>query len=117
MKPIGFAALLLCTPFAAGGAVADVSGLTLTQGDIFADPVGTVMDVSVANSGTATVAAVQVTCTFSEGGKPAGTVSTILYNITAGGTGDGRMQLMGTSAHSATCTLADVPAGTPMPSN
>ncbi|MCJ8142640.1 hypothetical protein MKI84_06895 [Ancylobacter sp. A5.8] len=116
MKPIGFAVLLLA-PLAASSALADVSGLTLTQGDIFADPVGTVMDVSVANAGANTVAAVQITCTFAEGGKPAGTVSTIIYNITPGGTGDGRIQLMGASAHSARCTLADVPAGTPMPSN
>lgn len=114
MKPIGFTALLLCV---AGVAVADVAGLTLTQGDIFTNPVGTVMDVSVANGGTATVAAVEVTCTFSSAGKPVGTASSVIYNITPGGTGDGRIQLMGAAGNSATCTLADAPAGTPMPAN
>lgn len=93
--------------FGLSPALAQTAGLTLTPGDIFTNPVGTVMDVSVANGTANTVGSVLVTCAFTAAGKPAGSSGTTLYNITPGMTGKERIQLMGAKADAASCSLSN----------
>ena len=87
-------------------ALADDPTLKVKQGDIFTDPVGTVMGVSVANEGATTVGAVVVTCDFTASGKSAGTASTTIYNILAGGTGKDQVHLLGSVADAAHCAVS-----------
>lgn len=81
------------------------AGLALTQGDIFSDDVGTMIGVSVANNTAATIGSVDVTCSFTAKGKPAGSASTTIYNIVAGATGQDQVRLMGPKADAATCAM------------
>ncbi|GAB4069602.1 hypothetical protein KHC28_24280 [Ancylobacter sonchi] len=80
--------------------------LKVKQGDIFSDPVGSVMDVSVANEGSATIGAAVVTCEFTAAGKSVGTASTTIYNIVAGSTGKDQVHLMGGTADAARCAIS-----------
>lgn len=80
--------------------------LKLKIGDIFTDPVGSVMNVSVLNEGTAVVGAAVVTCQFTAAGKPVGTASTTIYNIVAGSSGKDQVHLMGTAADAANCVIS-----------
>ena len=107
LLPSAFAALLLATaaPFATAAHAAEPA-LTVRQGDIFTDPVGTVMNVSVVNAGATTVGAAVVTCDFTTKGKPAGTASTTIYNIEAGATGKDQVHLMGGTADGASCVIS-----------
>ncbi|MDR6954614.1 hypothetical protein J2X65_003988 [Ancylobacter sp. 3268] len=80
--------------------------LKLKQGDIFTDPVGSVMGVSVVNEGQTTIGAAVVTCDFTVSGKAVGTASTTIYNIVAGSTGKDQVHLMGSAADAARCTIS-----------
>ena len=80
--------------------------LKLKQGDIFTDPVGSVMGVSVANEGQTTIGAAVVTCDFTVSGKAVGTASTTIYNIVAGSTGKDQVHLMGSAADAARCAIS-----------
>lgn len=84
------------------------AGLSLTQGDIFTNDVGTVMGVTVANNTAATVGSVTVQCSFTAKGKPAGSAGTTIYNIVAGATGQDRVNLMGPKADAASCTITSI---------
>lgn len=81
------------------------SGLTLTQGDIFTNDVGTVIGVSVTNHTSTTVGSVGVTCAFTVKGAPAGSASTTIFNIVAGEKGQDQVHLMGPKADAATCSI------------
>ncbi|MFD2140597.1 hypothetical protein [Ancylobacter oerskovii] len=82
------------------------SALKVKHGDIFTDPVGSVMDVSVVNEGQATVGAAVVTCDFTASGKAVGTASTTIYNIVGGSTGKDQVHLMGSAADAARCAIS-----------
>lgn len=95
----------------AGQARADMPGLALSQGDIFSDPVGSVIGVSITNNGSAPLGSAVVTCAFSAGGRPAGSASTNLYNILPGQKGQDQVHMMGVKADKATCSItATTPA-------
>lgn len=100
-------AAALAVSFALSPALAQTTGLTLSQGDVFSDPVGSVINVSVANGTANTVASVLVTCAFTAGGKSLGSSSTTLYNITPSTTGKERVQMMGVKAEAAACSLSN----------
>ncbi|MCS0502966.1 hypothetical protein [Ancylobacter mangrovi] len=109
MKPNAF---LLAVPALAGAmflaavpAGAAEPALELHQGQIFSDPVGSVMNVSVTNGTQATLESAVVNCDFTAGSKPAGSASVTLYNIVAGTKGDGQVHLMGVKADTATCAI------------
>ena len=105
MKPIGLALLaLVAMPAIAVAQVTDPA-LQLRQGDIFSDPVGSVIGVTVTNNGSAAIGSVLVTCSFTRGGKAAGSASTTVYNIVAGASGQDQVHLMGAKADKASCTL------------
>lgn len=82
------------------------AALKLEQGDIFTDPVGSVMDVAVVNGTAATLGSAVVTCAFTAKGKAVGSASTTIFNIVPGAKGRDRVQLMGAAADAATCTIA-----------
>lgn len=105
MKPVAFAltALALAAPTLA---LAANTALTLAQGDIFTDPVGTVIGVSVTNGTSATVGSTVVTCAFTAKGKPVGSSSTTIYNIVAGDKGQDQVHLMGAAADAAQCSIS-----------
>ena len=105
MKPIGL--VLLAVVAMPSMATAQVAGtaLQLQQGDIFSDPIGSVIGVTVTNTGSAAIGSVLVTCEFTAGGKPAGSASTTLYNIVAGANGQDQVHLMGAKAEKAACKL------------
>ncbi|TCK30408.1 hypothetical protein EV667_0498 [Ancylobacter aquaticus] len=86
------------------------AGLSLAQGDIFTNDVGTVMGVTVANNTAATVGSATVECTFTAKGKPAGSAGTTIYNIVAGATGQDRVNLMGPKADAASCAITAIGA-------
>lgn len=111
MKPVAIAltALALAAPTLA---LAANTALTLAQGDIFTDPVGTVIGVSVTNGTSATVGSAVVTCAFTAKGKPVGSSSTTIYNIVAGDKGQDQVHLMGAAADAAQCSISST-----MPSN
>ena len=105
MKPIGLILLaLVATSGLASAQTADPS-LQLQQGAIFSDPVGSVVGVTVTNTGSAVIGSVLVTCSFTAGGKPAGSANTTIYNIVAGANGQDQVHLMGAKADKAACTL------------
>lgn len=105
MKPVAIAltALALAAPTLA---LAANPALTLAQGDIFNDPVGTVIGVSVTNGTSATVGSAVVTCAFTAKGKPVGSSSTTIYNIVAGDKGQDQVHLMGAAADAAQCAIS-----------
>lgn len=105
MKPVAFAlaTLALAAPTLA---LAANPALTLLQGDIFTDPVGTVIGVSVLNGTTATIGSAVVTCAFTAKGKPVGSSSTTIYNIVAGDKGQDQVHLMGATADGAQCAIS-----------
>lgn len=105
MKPIGLVLLALAAMPASARAQAADPVLTLKQGDIFTDPVGSVIGVTVTNKGSAAIGSVLVTCSFTAGGKAAGSASTTVYNIVAGASGQDQVHLMGAKADKASCTL------------
>lgn len=104
--------LLALAGLAPVAALAAEPPLTLSQGDIFSDPVGSVMAVSVTNGGTATVGAAVVTCEFTAAGKPAGTASTTIYNIVPGAKGQDQVHLMGARADTASCAISSTAPAT-----
>lgn len=87
--------------------------LELHQGDLFTDPVGTVLNVSVTNGTAATLGSVEISCDFTSGGKSVGSAGTTLYNIVAGAKGGGQVHLMGPQADAATCALGATTAAAP----
>ncbi|WP_250152255.1 hypothetical protein [Ancylobacter radicis] len=92
-------------------ALAADPALKLHQGDIFTDPVGSVMQVSITNGTAATIGSAVVTCAFTAKGKAAGSASTTIFNIVAGAKGEDQVHLMGASADAASCTItATTPA-------
>ncbi len=105
MKSIGLALLALVAMPVLGSAQAADPALQLQQGDIFSDPIGSVVGITVTNTGSTAIGSVQVTCSFTTGGKPAGSASTTLYNIVAGANGQDQVHLMGAKADAAACTL------------
>jgi len=105
MKPIGLVLLAMVALSAMESAQAADPVLQLQQGDIFSDPVGSVVGVTVTNTGTTAVGSVLVTCSFTARGKAAGSASTTVYNIVAGANGQDQVHLMGEKADAATCAL------------
>jgi len=105
MKPIGLVLLALAAMSGMGAALAADPTLQLQQGDIFSDPIGSVVGVTVTNTGTTAIGSVLVTCSFTAGGKPAGSANTTIYNIVAGANGQDQVHLMGAKADKAACTL------------
>lgn len=105
MKSIGFALLVLIAMPALDSARAADPALQLQQGDIFSNPVGSVIGVTVTNTGSTDIGSVLVTCSFTAAGKSAGSASTTIYNIVAGANGQDQVHLMGAKADAATCTL------------
>lgn len=104
---------LAALPGIAGSALAQAgdarfAGLSLTQGDIFTNDVGTVIGVSVTNNTAATVGSVGVTCSFTAKGKPAGSAGTTIYNIVAGAKGQDQVHLMGPQADAASCAMTSL---------
>ncbi len=88
------------------GAV-QAADLELTPGKIYTDAAGAYVSVAVKNTGTATVAEVKVNCEFFAGKRSLGKSSTTLFSIVGGVTGTDQVRFLGgTSATSATCTLA-----------
>lgn len=86
--------------------------LKLHQGDIFTDPVGSVMQVAITNGTAATIGSAVVTCAFTAKGQAAGTASTTIFNIVPGAKGEDQVHLMGATADAATCAIsATTPAG------
>ncbi|QIB34337.1 hypothetical protein [Ancylobacter pratisalsi] len=109
-KALLLATLASASLLAAGSVQAADPAIKLHQGDMFTDPVGTVLNVSVTNGTPATLASVEVTCDFTSGGKPAGQASTTIYNIVAGAKGEDQVHLMGPEADAATCAIASTSA-------
>ena len=105
MKPVAFALATLALA-APGLALAANPALTLVQGDIFTDPVGTVIGVSVTNGTSATIGSAVVTCAFTAKGKPVGSSRTTIYNIVAGDKGQDQVHLMGAAADAAECSIS-----------
>ncbi|MFG1247026.1 MULTISPECIES: hypothetical protein [Xanthobacter] len=86
---------------------AQAADLELTPGKIYTDAAGAYVSVAVKNSGAATAAEVKVTCEFFAGKRALGKASTTLFSIVGGVTGTDQVRFLGgTSATSATCTLA-----------
>jgi len=118
MKPVALvaraalAALGLAPVLAPALAPAATPALTLTQGDIFTDPVGTMIRVTIANGTSATIGSAVVTCAFTAKGQPVGSASTTIYNIVPGDKGQDQVHLMGAAADHAACAIsATTPAG------
>lgn len=108
---LALGAALLLTLAALPAQAADPA-LKLHQGDIFTDPVGSVMGVSITNGTNATIGSAVVTCAFTAKGKAAGSASTTIFNIVPGDKGQDQVHLMGASADAATCSItATTPAG------
>ena len=105
MKPIGLVLLALAAMSGTESALAADPALQLQQGDIFSDPIGSVVGVTVTNTGSAAIGSVLVTCSFTAGGKPAGSANTTIYNIVAGANGQDQVHLMGAKADKASCAL------------
>ncbi|MGA0563281.1 hypothetical protein ACO2RV_12620 [Ancylobacter sp. VNQ12] len=105
MKPVAFALVAVTLAAPTLGLAADPA-LTLTQGDIFTDPVGTVIGVAVTNGSSATLGSAVVTCAFTAKGKPVGSSSTTIYNIVAGAKGQDQVHLMGAAADGAQCSIS-----------
>ncbi len=93
-------------------ALATDAALKLHQGDIFTDPVGSMMDVSIINGTAATIGSAVVTCAFTAKGKNVGSASTTIFNIVAGAKGEDQVHLMGAVADAATCTIGAVTPAT-----
>ncbi|MBS7539546.1 hypothetical protein [Ancylobacter lacus] len=92
----------------AGVRPARADGATLTQGDVYTDAVGSVVEVSVRNTGTGTIASAVVTCAFTTAGKPAGSAGTTIYNVVSGTKGTDQIHLIGVRADKAACSLGAV---------
>lgn len=103
---------LALTVLGAGPALAADPALVLSQGGVHSDPVGTVIEVTIQNNGTAPVGSAVVTCDFTAGGKVAGSASTTIYNILPGGNGTDQVHMMGVTAQSAACRIASTAAST-----
>ncbi|ADH91629.1 conserved hypothetical protein [Ancylobacter novellus DSM 506] len=102
-------ALLAVSTLATAAYTAE-TGLTLQQGDIFTNDVGTVMAVSVVNGTANTVGSVAVNCAFTAGGKAVGSAGTTIYNVVAGEKGQDQVHLMGAKADAASCTITSTTA-------
>lgn len=106
MKPMRLP-LLLSGLLAAAAAHADPA-LQLSQGEIFSDPVGSVIEVTLQNGGTGTVVAAVVTCAFAAGGRALGSASTTLYNVLPGEKDTDQVHMMGAKADVASCQISSV---------
>lgn len=98
---LALSALLFACP-----AQADDGALTLSQGEIFTDDVGSVIGVAIANGGAVAIESVDVTCSFSARGKSAGSASTTLFNLLPGARGEDQVHMMGTRADEAACRIS-----------
>lgn len=90
-----------------GAAAAAIpEGLKLTTGPLHTDAAGAFISVAVANGTQQVFGQIEVTCTFTGGGRTLGTSSTTLFSTVAGATGNDQVRLFGaTSAKAATCEI------------
>ncbi len=103
-------AVAAATMLAGGGlrpALADAAP-ALSQGDVYTDAVGSVVEVSVRNAGTGTIASAVVTCDFTAAGKSAGSASTTIFNVVPGTKATDQVHLIGARADKAACSLGAV---------
>lgn len=89
----------------AGAAQAD-DALTLSQGEIYSDDVGSVIAVSIVNGGTIPIDSAVVTCSFTARGQATGSASTTLFNLLPGSKGEDQVHMMGMRADKAACRIS-----------
>jgi hypothetical protein len=90
----------------ANAALADNTALTLSQGDLNSDDIGTVIDVAIVNDGAVTFDSAVVTCSFTAKGKETGSASTTLFNLLPGSKGQDQVHMLGPRSDKAACRIS-----------
>ena len=97
----------------ASAALADNTSLTLSQGEINSDDVGTVIDVAIVNDGAVTFDSAVVTCNFTSRGKETGSASTTLFNLLPGSKGQDQVHMLGPRSDKAACRISSTKPAAP----
>lgn len=95
----------------ASAALADSTALTLSQGEVNSDDVGTIIDVAIVNDGTSTFDSAVVTCSFSARGRETGSASTTLFNLLPGSKGQDQVHMLGPRSDKAVCRISATTPG------